>query len=253
MPEHLERVDHRQHLPCVGRVLALAHRQLARLVSDRVLHPLVIRLREDDRHGEATRIGHDLAAALRVVGPQDRGGREAGLESLKARLGLRSPLKRLGRAAQGRQRGGQLRVLRHEAAVVVGQADELPHVRRGGRGGPRAHDVGLARVHLDTVLGQHVPQERHLRATELTLAALGVELVPLEDLEDLGDIEQVLLLRQGEHQDVVEVNHHTAAQGAGGGADRPAPGDPPQPVRCDAEPRAEDAIHVPLQYRRGPL
>ena len=68
MPEHAQRVYHRQQLEDMRRVVLLRRRQLAALVRHRVMLPLVVWLRQDRRHGDVARVRRQHRTAGRIKG-----------------------------------------------------------------------------------------------------------------------------------------------------------------------------------------
>ena len=68
VPERAQRVDHRQKLEDMRRVVLLRRRQLAAFVRHWVLVPLVVRLCQDRRHSDVARIRRQNRAAGRIEG-----------------------------------------------------------------------------------------------------------------------------------------------------------------------------------------
>ena len=79
-------------------------------------------------------------------------------------------------------------------------------------GTPNPRRLRLCGVHADAVLGDDVAQEGNRRATELTLTGFGKKLVVAKSLQHHADVNQVLLLRLGEDEDVVHVDLHESTQ-----------------------------------------
>ena len=128
----------------------------------------------------------------RIKGAQHRRQAEGQLQRVEARLGFDRPCEPRRRAAKRRQRRSDLGVALHEAPVVVGEPREATHL---------AHDVGVANSTMDcTSRGStdtpsaesQKPKETEPLPPEHALGALGVELPAGEDLEQIGDVEQML-------------------------------------------------------------
>jgi hypothetical protein len=65
LPEHTQRVHHRQQLEDMRRVVPLRRRQLAALVRHRVMVPLVVRLRQDRGNGNIAGVRRQHSAVGR--------------------------------------------------------------------------------------------------------------------------------------------------------------------------------------------
>jgi hypothetical protein len=119
VPKHPQGVDHRQQLKNVSGVGLLRSRELAALVRDGVVMAVVIRLGKDRRDRCLAGVCREDRTSARVEGPEDRGRCEAVLQAVETPLLLHPPLPWCVRAAQARERGGNVCVLVDEAAVVV--------------------------------------------------------------------------------------------------------------------------------------
>ncbi len=83
VPEHAQRVYHRQQFEDLCRIVMLRHRQLAVFVRHRVLVPLVVWLREDRRDGDIARVCRQHRAAGWGEDAKHRSGREANFSASK--------------------------------------------------------------------------------------------------------------------------------------------------------------------------
>jgi hypothetical protein len=95
------------------------------------------------------------------------------LQRSEARRLRWAPLERRDGASQRCERRCNVRVAWHKASVVVAEADEPTNFRAGGGGGPFAHRLHLARVHLDPFGRDAVSQEPKLLSPELALGGFG--------------------------------------------------------------------------------
>ena len=140
---------------------------------------------------------------------------QSSFQSVEAVLFGGAPVKRRAGAAQGGERGSDLGEAIYEAAVVVRQANEAAYVGARGWLSPLGDGRDLAGVHGDTGSRDDVTQKGDRGAAELTFGSLGEETVLAQDGEDLPNVGQVLLLGAAEHEDVIHVHLHEAAQHGG--------------------------------------
>ena len=110
-------------------VILLRRRQLAALVRYRVLQALMIRLRQDRCDGNIARVRRQHCVACRIEGAEHLCRREGQLQHVEARLLVLGPHEAPHGTTKCRQLHRELGVALHEAAVVVGEPCEAPHLR----------------------------------------------------------------------------------------------------------------------------
>ena len=212
--EHAQGVDHSKEFEDVRQVGLLCGGELAAFVGDRMLMAFVIGLRENGGDCRLAGVGSQHGSPAGVESAQDWGRRQATLQLVEALLLRGAPLPGSVRTTQPCERGRNVGIPVHEAAVVVTQADELAQFNIGRWGRPIANGGDLTLVDRHALPRNPMTQEAQLLATEGTLRCLHVQLLLPQDGQNLSYVTEMLLQRGAIAEEVVHVHDHRPVQGA---------------------------------------
>src|ERR1700742_2782823 len=108
------------------------------------------------------------------------------------------------------QRSSYLGKALNEATVEVNKSKERLKLLNCLRSRPASYSFNLDRVHFNAVLGNDESQEFNLLRFKCAFFWLEIKIVILQNLKDsTGDLLQ-FLLRLGENENVVHVDHHNS-------------------------------------------
>lgn len=108
--------------------------------------------------------------------------------------------------------GSQCAVTPDEAAIEVGEPQEMLQLHPGCRQGPIHHRTHLPGIHLGIASGDDVPQKGDGGAMELAFLCLDKQLVLQEALKNLSDVEHMFLGEAGEDKDVINIDEGKPVQ-----------------------------------------